>query len=128
MIEFKSHELFSIHSYSLITPNVLRVESEEKVVVEANGLNAATEVTITVHDFPFKRQVLYLIKANLNPDEGMLTTATIKVGTASVHWMTGMVSGQRCYKCCIFLHAICIQRRHALFWECRVWMNSNIRA
>ncbi|XP_006023407.1 complement C3 [Alligator sinensis] len=75
-----------VHSqlYSLIIPNVLRVESEEKVVVEANGLSAVTEVTITVHDFPFKRQVLYLIKANLNPDEGMLTTATIKISSNQV--------------------------------------------
>uniref|UniRef100_A0A8C5F2Y5 Complement C3 n=1 Tax=Gopherus evgoodei TaxID=1825980 RepID=A0A8C5F2Y5_9SAUR len=65
--------------YTLITPNVLRVESEEKVVVEAHGLTTPTEVTITVQDFPRKRLVLYQVKTNLNSDNGMMGTAIIKV-------------------------------------------------
>ncbi|CAM2095204.1 unnamed protein product, partial [Caretta caretta] len=65
-------------SYSLITPNVLRVESEEKVVVEAHGLNAPITVTVTVHDFPHKKHVLYQVRTDLNPVNGMMGTAIIK--------------------------------------------------
>uniref|UniRef100_A0A8C4YUF0 Complement C3 n=1 Tax=Gopherus evgoodei TaxID=1825980 RepID=A0A8C4YUF0_9SAUR len=64
--------------YTLITPNVLRVESEEKVVVEAHGLTTPTEVTITVQDFPRKRLVLYQVKTNLNSDNGMMGTVPTK--------------------------------------------------
>uniref|UniRef100_A0ABM5FQH8 Complement C3 n=1 Tax=Pogona vitticeps TaxID=103695 RepID=A0ABM5FQH8_9SAUR len=65
--------------YSLITPSVLWLESEEQVVVEAHGLNVATEVTVTVHDFPQKRNNLYQIKASLTPENGMIATPSIKV-------------------------------------------------
>uniref|UniRef100_A0A8C3HQ19 Complement C3 n=1 Tax=Chrysemys picta bellii TaxID=8478 RepID=A0A8C3HQ19_CHRPI len=66
--------------YSLITPNVLRVESEEKVVVEAHGLKAPIEVTVIVHDFPLKKNILYQVQTNLNSSNGMMGTAVIKVG------------------------------------------------
>uniref|UniRef100_A0A8C5F2S9 Complement C3 n=1 Tax=Gopherus evgoodei TaxID=1825980 RepID=A0A8C5F2S9_9SAUR len=65
-------------NYSLITPNVLRVESEEKVVVEAHGLSAPITVTIIVQDFPFKKNILYQVQTNLNPENGMMGTAIIK--------------------------------------------------
>uniref|UniRef100_A0A8C3HK83 Complement C3 n=1 Tax=Chrysemys picta bellii TaxID=8478 RepID=A0A8C3HK83_CHRPI len=67
--------------YTLITPNVLRVESEENIVVEAHGLTTPTEVTITVQDFPLKRLILYQVRTNLNADNGMMGTAIIKVPT-----------------------------------------------
>ncbi|KAH1176163.1 hypothetical protein KIL84_020897, partial [Mauremys mutica] len=71
-------------SYSLITPNILRVESEEKVVVEAHGLNAPIAVTIIVHDFPFKKNILYQVQTDLNPMNGMMGTAVIKVPTKDI--------------------------------------------
>ncbi|XP_067416526.1 A.superbus venom factor 1-like isoform X2 [Emydura macquarii macquarii] len=64
--------------YTLITPNVLRVQSEEKIVVEAHGLSTPIEVTVTVRDFTLKR-LLYEVKTNLNPENGMMNTAIIKV-------------------------------------------------
>uniref|UniRef100_A0A8C0H4U5 Uncharacterized protein n=1 Tax=Chelonoidis abingdonii TaxID=106734 RepID=A0A8C0H4U5_CHEAB len=64
--------------YSLITPNVLRVETEEKVVVEAHGLNAPIVVTVTVHDFPFKKNILYQVQTDLNPANGMMGTVPTK--------------------------------------------------
>ncbi|XP_050781017.1 A.superbus venom factor 1-like [Gopherus flavomarginatus] len=70
--------------YSLITPNVLRVESEEKVVVEAHGLNAPIAVTVTVHDFPLKEHILYQVQTDLNPANGMMGTAVIKVPTKNI--------------------------------------------
>ncbi|XP_044850425.1 complement C3-like [Mauremys mutica] len=70
--------------YSLITPNILRVESEEKVVVEAHGLNAPIAVTIIVHDFPFKKNILYQVQTDLNPMNGMMGTAVIKVPTKDI--------------------------------------------
>ncbi|CAM5169658.1 unnamed protein product [Eretmochelys imbricata] len=70
--------------YSLITPNVLRVESEEKIVVEAHGLNAPITVTVTVHDFPHKQHILYQVQTDLNPVNGMMSTAIIKVPTKNI--------------------------------------------
>nr|XP_056717149.1 A.superbus venom factor 1-like [Euleptes europaea] len=65
--------------YSLITPNVLRVESEEKIIVEAHSLSGSTEVTITVFDFPLKNKALYEVTATLNQENGMMVTPRIKV-------------------------------------------------
>ncbi|XP_072847649.2 A.superbus venom factor 1 isoform X1 [Pogona vitticeps] len=65
--------------FSLITPSVLRIDSEEQVVVEAHGLNAEIEVTITVLDFPHKRNNFYWIKASLKPENGMIATPFIKL-------------------------------------------------
>ncbi|XP_008101945.3 A.superbus venom factor 1 [Anolis carolinensis] len=71
----------SSHSqlYTMVVPSVLWVESEERIVVEAHGLNVATEVTISVHDFPQKRNTFYQIRATMNTDNGMMVTPTIKV-------------------------------------------------
>ncbi|XP_044850427.1 complement C3-like isoform X1 [Mauremys mutica] len=70
--------------YSLITPNVLRVESEETVVVEAHGLSAPIVVTVNVLDFPLKKNILYQVQTNLNPANGMMGTAVIKVPTKDI--------------------------------------------
>ncbi|XP_074786135.1 complement C3 [Athene noctua] len=69
---------------TMVTPAVLRVETEEQVVLEAPGLTAATEATLLVQDFPRKRQVLYQIRVPLSPAEGMLGTTTIKVSAKSL--------------------------------------------
>lgn len=63
----------------MVTPAVLRLETEERVVLEAPGLTAPTEATLLVQDFPLKRQVLYQIRMQLSPNEGMLASATVKV-------------------------------------------------
>lgn len=63
----------------MVTPAVLRLETDERVVVEAPGLSAATEAALLVQDFPLKRHVLYQIRVPLNPAEGMLASTTIKV-------------------------------------------------
>ncbi|XP_074423056.1 complement C3 [Larus michahellis] len=64
---------------TMVTPAVLRLETEERVVVEAPGLNAPVEATVLVQDFPLKRHVLYQTRLPLSPDQGMLGTTTIKV-------------------------------------------------
>lgn len=66
-------------SYSIITPNVLRLESEETVVVEAHEAQGDIPVTVTVHDF-LKKQVLTSEKTVLTGATGHLSTVTIKVG------------------------------------------------
>lgn len=63
----------------MVTPAVLRLETDEQVVLEAPGLLAPTEATILVQDFPQKRQVLHQVRRQLNATHGMMTTATIKV-------------------------------------------------
>uniref|UniRef100_A0A8C8BBH4 Complement C3 n=1 Tax=Otus sunia TaxID=257818 RepID=A0A8C8BBH4_9STRI len=67
---------------TMVTPAVLRLETEEQVVVEAPGLTAPAEATLLVQDFPLKRHVLYQIRVPLSPAEGMLATTTIKVSKA----------------------------------------------
>ncbi|KAF7240199.1 Venom factor, partial [Varanus komodoensis] len=71
----------SSHSqlYTLITPNVVRAETEERIVVEAHGLNVPTEVTVSVYDFPQKKNVLYMVKAALNTNNNMLASPSIKI-------------------------------------------------
>uniref|UniRef100_A0A8C3JYF4 Complement C3 n=1 Tax=Calidris pygmaea TaxID=425635 RepID=A0A8C3JYF4_9CHAR len=64
---------------TMVTPAVLRLETEEQVVVEAPGLTSPTEVTILVQDFPLKRHMIYQTRLPLTPAGGMLATGTIKV-------------------------------------------------
>ncbi|KAM7079811.1 complement C3 [Ciconia maguari] len=73
----------------MVTPAVLRLETEERVVLEVPGLTAAAEATITVQDFPLKRQVLYQTRVPLSPAEGMLATATIKVSAKALPQAAG---------------------------------------
>lgn len=49
-------------------------------MVDAQGLNKDTEVTITVNDFPQKRNTLYMIKTILNQQNNWIATPVIKVG------------------------------------------------
>uniref|UniRef100_A0A8D2L7P3 Complement C3 n=1 Tax=Varanus komodoensis TaxID=61221 RepID=A0A8D2L7P3_VARKO len=67
-----------INFYSLITPNVLRVDSQEKIVVAAQGLSSQTDVLVTVQHFPEKRNILYRVTATLSKENGMLATPVIK--------------------------------------------------
>ncbi|XP_041336402.1 complement C3, partial [Pyrgilauda ruficollis] len=64
---------------TMVTPAVLRLESDEQVVLEAPGLSAAAEASLLVQDFPQKRQVLFQSRVALSPAQGMMATATIKV-------------------------------------------------
>uniref|UniRef100_A0A803T803 NTR domain-containing protein n=1 Tax=Anolis carolinensis TaxID=28377 RepID=A0A803T803_ANOCA len=56
------HNLFILCSYSMVVPSVLWVESEELIVVEAHGLSVATEVAISVQDFPQRKNIFYQIR------------------------------------------------------------------
>ena len=64
----------------MIAPNILRLESEETVVLEAHGGQGNIPVSVTVHDFPAKKQVLSNENTQLSNDNGYLATVTIKVG------------------------------------------------
>ncbi|XP_058137965.1 complement C3-like [Dasypus novemcinctus] len=65
--------------YSMITPNVLRLENEEMVVLEAHEVQGNVPVTVTVHDFPGKRQVLSSENTVLTDANGHLSTVTVKI-------------------------------------------------
>uniref|UniRef100_A0A8C0HGL9 Uncharacterized protein n=1 Tax=Chelonoidis abingdonii TaxID=106734 RepID=A0A8C0HGL9_CHEAB len=56
------------------TPGVLRVESEEMVIVEAHGHHSPIEARITVYDFPQKKRVLVSTTVSLNPGNGMMNS------------------------------------------------------
>ncbi|XP_041100188.1 complement C3-like, partial [Polyodon spathula] len=64
--------------YVMTAPNVLRVESDENVVVEAHGVAENIEVEILVQDFPAKRQILFTSKTALNGGNNYLATKSIK--------------------------------------------------
>ncbi|XP_054572878.1 complement C3-like [Eptesicus fuscus] len=65
--------------FSIITPNILRLENEETVVVEAHDGTGNIPVKVTVHDFPAKKQVLSSKDTILNSANGYLSTVTIKI-------------------------------------------------
>lgn len=65
--------------YSIITPNVLRLESEETIVLEAHDAQGDIPVTVTVQDF-LKKQVLTSEKTVLTGASGYLSRVSIKVG------------------------------------------------
>uniref|UniRef100_A0A8C3DJH9 Complement C3 n=1 Tax=Corvus moneduloides TaxID=1196302 RepID=A0A8C3DJH9_CORMO len=69
---------------TMVTPAVLRLETDERVVLEAPGLTTATEASLMVQDFPQKRQVLFQVRVPLSPAEGMMATATIKVSAKAL--------------------------------------------
>ncbi|XP_059728107.1 complement C3 [Haemorhous mexicanus] len=64
---------------TMVTPAVLRLETDEQVLLEAPGLSAATQALLLVQDFPQKRHVLFRTNVALSPEQGMMATATIKV-------------------------------------------------
>lgn len=66
--------------YSIITPNIIRLESDETVVLEAHDVAADTPVSVTIHDFPAKKQVLFSEKLVLTRATGYLGNVTFKVG------------------------------------------------
>uniref|UniRef100_A0A8C4L456 Uncharacterized protein n=1 Tax=Equus asinus asinus TaxID=83772 RepID=A0A8C4L456_EQUAS len=66
--------------FSMITPNILRLENQEMVVLEAHEAQGDVSVTVTVQDFPAKKQVLSSEKTILTKANGYLGTVTIKVG------------------------------------------------
>ncbi|KAM4676612.1 complement C3 [Discoglossus pictus] len=57
---------------TLITPNVLRVESEETFVLDAQGHNAAFEADISIQDFPQKKLTLVQAKVSVNSGNNYL--------------------------------------------------------
>ncbi|XP_017383773.1 complement C3 isoform X1 [Cebus imitator] len=65
--------------YSIITPNILRLESEETVVLEAHDVNGDVPVTVTVHDFPGKKLVLSNEKTVLTPATSHIGSVTIRI-------------------------------------------------
>ncbi|XP_026546908.1 A.superbus venom factor 1-like, partial [Notechis scutatus] len=65
--------------YTLITPGVLRTDTEEQILVEAHGDNAPKQPVISVHDFPRRQKTLFQTRVDMNPAGGMLVTPTIKI-------------------------------------------------
>lgn len=64
----------------MITPNILRLGNQETVVLEAHGMKENIAVTVTVHDFPAKKQVLANEKTDLTSNNDYMSTVTISVG------------------------------------------------
>uniref|UniRef100_A0A8C6RY24 Complement C3 n=1 Tax=Nannospalax galili TaxID=1026970 RepID=A0A8C6RY24_NANGA len=73
-----SELLHPLPRYSMITPNVLRLENEETIVLEAHEAKSDIPVTVIVHDFT-KKQVLTSEKTMLTSATGHLGTVNIKI-------------------------------------------------
>jgi integrin beta 2 len=73
----------------MICPNILRLENEETIVLEAHEVQDNVAVTVTVHDFPAKKQVLSSEKTVLSSATGHLGNVTIKV---SADWSWAMLT------------------------------------
>ncbi|XP_016053478.1 PREDICTED: complement C3 [Miniopterus natalensis] len=65
--------------FSIITPNILRLENEETVVLEAHDSASDVPVKVMVYDFPGKKQVLSSKETVLNKANSYLSTVTIKI-------------------------------------------------
>uniref|UniRef100_A0A2R9B9K1 Complement C3 n=1 Tax=Pan paniscus TaxID=9597 RepID=A0A2R9B9K1_PANPA len=65
--------------YSIITPNILRLESEETVVLEAHDAQGDVPVTVIVHDFPGKKLVLSSEKTVLTPATNHMGNVTFMI-------------------------------------------------
>ncbi|XP_075715285.1 A.superbus venom factor 1-like [Rhinoderma darwinii] len=64
-------------SCTLITPNILRLESDEIIVLDGN--NMAFEAEVEIQDFPKKSFSLVKQKISLNAANKFLGTATVKI-------------------------------------------------
>ncbi|XP_053574214.1 complement C3 [Bombina bombina] len=64
---------------TLISPNVLRVESEETFVLDAQGHNAAFDADIVIQDFPQKKITLVQTKVSLNSANGFLGVVKVQI-------------------------------------------------
>nr|ANH21243.1 complement C3 precursor [Monodelphis domestica] len=65
--------------YLLLVPNVLRLESEEQLILEAHGAGGDVAVELSIYDFPQKKQVFFLEQLTLNNANNYLTTVNFKI-------------------------------------------------
>lgn len=75
--------------FSVITPNILRLENEETLVLEAHNVKNDIPVKVTIYDFPAKKQVLTREDTVLTSANNYLSTVNIKVGT---HWSPALLT------------------------------------
>lgn len=65
--------------FSMITPNILRLENEEKVLLEAHDYGGNLAVTVSVYDFPDRKLSLSRGNTYLTKDNDHMSTVNIKV-------------------------------------------------
>uniref|UniRef100_A0A673VAA9 Complement C3 n=1 Tax=Suricata suricatta TaxID=37032 RepID=A0A673VAA9_SURSU len=65
--------------FSMITPNVLRLENEEKVLLQAHDYSGNIAVTVSVFDFPAKRHRMFGETIALIKENDHMSTVSIKI-------------------------------------------------
>ncbi|XP_053075973.1 complement C3-like isoform X3 [Acinonyx jubatus] len=65
--------------FSMITPNILRLENEEKVLLEAHDYGGNIAVTVSVNDFPDRKLSLSRGNTYLTKDNDHMSTVNIKI-------------------------------------------------
>ncbi|XP_039628330.1 complement C3-like isoform X2 [Polypterus senegalus] len=86
--------------FVLTAPNVLRVESEEIIVLEAHGFTGVIDAEIRVLEFPSKRHILHSIdgadnKVQLNANNQYHATKAVKISAS--HFKTNSRGNQFVY-------------------------------
>ncbi|XP_053318597.1 venom factor-like [Spea bombifrons] len=64
---------------TLITPSVLRIESQETIVIDAQLQSAAFDAEILIQDFPQKKTIYSQTKVSLNSANGFLGKASLTI-------------------------------------------------
>ncbi|KAM4675350.1 A.superbus venom factor 1-like [Discoglossus pictus] len=64
---------------TLITPSVLRVETEETLMLDAQGQNQDFQAKIAIYDFPQRKAILSETNFPMNQKNGFLGTAKITI-------------------------------------------------
>ncbi|KAG7454999.1 hypothetical protein MATL_G00251910 [Megalops atlanticus] len=70
--------------YVAVAPNILRVDSEESVYLEARGSAGSVKVTVTVTDFPGNREELYSGEVKLDSSTLFQALHKIKIKRADL--------------------------------------------
>ncbi|KAM8972522.1 complement C3-like [Pelodytes ibericus] len=70
---------YAQHPCVLITPNVLRADSDETVIVDAQKISSAFDATIEINDFPLNQRLLSRARITIDKSNGYLGKVNIKI-------------------------------------------------
>ncbi|KAM4749202.1 A.superbus venom factor 1-like [Rhinophrynus dorsalis] len=76
--------LCPVRRCTLITPSVLHVESEETIVIDAQGYNLPFDAKIFIRDFPKQHHTFSEVTVSMNNENKFLGTSKITISSVSL--------------------------------------------